>query len=167
MPLPADLKELYRTYQQEIHANSYNAEVNSIPLTSTMQSIDKRYRRHILVSTYLVFHRVVVSCRDTEIPCLTQWRIPAVRCYRTCISCPRQYPLLFQFPTKNLEQIALITLNQMYHQPSKCLMEMRQNNHFSKSRYISWGKNKLNTKQTMTIYFTHIYLHIYDNDNEN
>jgi len=43
MPLPTDLKELYRSYQQEIHANSYNTDVNALPLTSTMQSIDKRY----------------------------------------------------------------------------------------------------------------------------
>lgn len=42
MPLPTDLKELYRSYQQEIHANSYNADVNTIPITSTMQSIDKK-----------------------------------------------------------------------------------------------------------------------------
>ncbi|XP_050424557.1 kinesin-like protein KIF19 isoform X2 [Adelges cooleyi] len=41
MPLPSDLKELYRSYQQEIHANSYNADVNTIPLSS-LQSIDKR-----------------------------------------------------------------------------------------------------------------------------
>lgn len=43
MPLPSDLKDLYRSYQQEIHANSYNADVNTIPLTSAMQLIDKRY----------------------------------------------------------------------------------------------------------------------------
>lgn len=41
MPLPTDLKDLYRSYQQEIHANSYNADMNS--MQSAMQSIDKWY----------------------------------------------------------------------------------------------------------------------------
>uniref|UniRef100_A0A2S2N7S8 Uncharacterized protein n=2 Tax=Schizaphis graminum TaxID=13262 RepID=A0A2S2N7S8_SCHGA len=45
VPLPTDLKELYRSYQQEIHANSYNTDVNTIPLTSAMQSIDKSFEK--------------------------------------------------------------------------------------------------------------------------
>ncbi|XP_015372500.1 PREDICTED: kinesin-like protein KIF19 isoform X2 [Diuraphis noxia] len=45
VPLPTDLKELYRSYQQEIHANSYNTDVNAIPLTSTMQSIDRSFEK--------------------------------------------------------------------------------------------------------------------------
>lgn len=45
MPLPTDLKDLYRSYQQEIHANSYNTDVNAIPLTSAMQSIDKSFEK--------------------------------------------------------------------------------------------------------------------------
>ncbi|XP_050524915.1 kinesin-like protein KIF19 isoform X2 [Daktulosphaira vitifoliae] len=40
IPLPMDLKELYRSYQQEIHSNSYNADVNTIPL-STIHSVNK------------------------------------------------------------------------------------------------------------------------------
>jgi hypothetical protein len=48
MPLPADLKDLYRSYQQEIHANSYNSDVITTPLTSAMHSIDKRYSNTLL-----------------------------------------------------------------------------------------------------------------------
>ncbi|XP_025407254.1 kinesin-like protein KIF19 [Sipha flava] len=45
MPLPADLKDLYRSYQQEIHANSYNSDVITTPLTSAMHSIDKSFEK--------------------------------------------------------------------------------------------------------------------------